>query len=51
MPHQLEPVLALLQGQSCRVLLADAVGLGKTIQAGLIVTELLRAAPSSTRCS
>jgi len=41
MPHQLEPVLALLQGQSCRVLLADAVGLGKTIQAGLIVAELL----------
>ncbi|OFV91760.1 MAG: hypothetical protein A3G76_14310 [Acidobacteria bacterium RIFCSPLOWO2_12_FULL_65_11] len=40
LPHQLEPALALLRGLGSRVLLADAVGLGKTIQAGLIVSEL-----------
>jgi superfamily II DNA or RNA helicase len=41
LPHQLEPSLAVLRGLGCRVLLADDVGLGKTIQAGLIVSELL----------
>ncbi len=41
LPHQLEPALAIVLGRGSRVLLADAVGLGKTIQAGLIVTELL----------
>lgn len=40
MPYQLEPVLALVQGAGSRVLIADAVGLGKTLQAGLIVAEL-----------
>jgi superfamily II DNA or RNA helicase len=39
-PHQLEPALAIVRGLGTRVLLADDVGLGKTIQAGLIVTEL-----------
>jgi len=38
-PYQLEPALAVIGGAT-RVLLADAVGLGKTIQAGLILTEL-----------
>jgi superfamily II DNA or RNA helicase len=38
-PYQLEPALALLGGAT-RLLLADAVGLGKTIQAGLILAEL-----------
>lgn len=38
-PYQLEPALAVLGGAT-RVLLADAVGLGKTIQAGLILSEL-----------
>ena len=37
--YQLEPALAVLRGAT-RVLLADAVGLGKTIQAGLILAEL-----------
>ena len=37
--YQLEPALAVLRG-AARVLLADAVGLGKTIQAGLILAEL-----------
>jgi superfamily II DNA or RNA helicase len=41
MPHQLEPALAVLAGHGSRVLVADEVGLGKTIQAGLILGELL----------
>jgi superfamily II DNA or RNA helicase len=40
-PHQLEPALAIVIGRGSRVLLADDVGLGKTIQAGLIVAELM----------
>jgi superfamily II DNA or RNA helicase len=40
-PFQLEPVLAMTRGLACRFLLADEVGLGKTIQAGLLVVELL----------
>lgn len=39
LPYQLEPALAVLRGAT-RVLLADAVGLGKTIEAGLILSEL-----------
>lgn len=41
LPYQLEPVLATTAGLACRLLLADEVGLGKTIQAGLIAAELL----------
>jgi superfamily II DNA or RNA helicase len=40
MPHQIEPALAILRGQASRLLLADAVGLGKTIQAALVLREL-----------
>ncbi|MGE3274466.1 MAG: DEAD/DEAH box helicase [Vicinamibacterales bacterium] len=36
---QLEPALAVVHGAP-RVLLADEVGLGKTIEAGLVLTEL-----------
>jgi superfamily II DNA or RNA helicase len=39
LPYQLEPALAVLGGAT-RLLLADAVGLGKTIQAGLVLAEL-----------
>lgn len=39
LPYQLEPALAVLDG-AARVLLADAVGLGKTVEAGLILSEL-----------
>ena len=37
--YQLEPALAAVGGAT-RLLLADAVGLGKTIQAGLLLSEL-----------
>ncbi len=40
-PFQLEPVLALLHGQGCRFLIADEVGLGKTVEAGLMIAETL----------
>ena len=40
MPHQLEPAMAVCAGAGTRLLLADDVGLGKTIQAGLVVSEL-----------
>src|SRR5262245_36097048 len=40
LPHQLEPALAVVRGTGTRILLADDVGLGKTIQAGLIISEL-----------
>jgi superfamily II DNA or RNA helicase len=38
---QLEPALASVRDLAPRILLADEVGLGKTIQAGLIMAELL----------
>ena len=41
LPFQLEPAIALARGQATRLLIADAVGLGKTIQAGLIIAETL----------
>ncbi|MFV9506790.1 MAG: DEAD/DEAH box helicase [Oscillochloridaceae bacterium umkhey_bin13] len=40
-PYQLVPVVRALRMSRVRLLLADAVGLGKTIQAGLILTELI----------
>ena len=40
LPFQLEPALALIWGRASRFLLADEVGLGKTIQAGLMMAEL-----------
>jgi superfamily II DNA or RNA helicase len=40
MPHQLEPALAVVRGLGSRLLLADEVGLGKTIQAGVVISEL-----------
>jgi len=39
-PYQLEPALAVLNGLAARLLLADEVGLGKTIQAAILVSEL-----------
>jgi superfamily II DNA or RNA helicase len=47
-PYQFEPALALVRGETARVLIADGVGLGKTIQAGLVLAEL-RAREMSAR--
>jgi superfamily II DNA or RNA helicase len=47
LPFQLEPVLAVIRGVATRVLIADDVGLGKTIQAGLIISELLERRPDA----
>ncbi len=38
--HQFKPVLKILNNPSNSILIADEVGLGKTIEAGLIWTEL-----------
>jgi superfamily II DNA or RNA helicase len=40
MPYQLEAAVAMLRHGATRILIADAVGLGKTIQAGVILLEL-----------
>ena len=40
LPYQYKPVLAFLKSPSNGILIADEVGLGKTIEAGLIWTEL-----------
>lgn len=40
LPYQLEPVVAMALDGHPRLLIADAVGLGKTIQAGFVVLEL-----------
>ena len=39
-PHQFKPVLALIDTPAKGILIGDEVGLGKTIEAGLIWTEL-----------
>lgn len=39
--YQLVPVLRAIRMSRVRLLLADSVGLGKTIQAGLVLTELM----------
>src|SRR4029453_12660241 len=41
MSFQLEPAMAVTHGVASRILIADEVGLGKTIQAALIVAEIL----------
>lgn len=41
-PYQLVPVVAAMQQPKTRLLVADDVGLGKTIEAGLILMELAR---------
>jgi superfamily II DNA or RNA helicase len=47
LPFQLEPAMAVTRGDACRVLIADEVGLGKTIQAGLIVAEAIVRLPDA----
>jgi superfamily II DNA or RNA helicase len=41
LPFQIEPLLTLRRGLAARVLIADHVGLGKTIQAALIARDLV----------
>ncbi|MBU2967541.1 DEAD/DEAH box helicase [Amphritea sp. 2_MG-2023] len=41
-PYQLDPALQALQQNRQRILIADAVGLGKTLEAGILMTELMR---------
>lgn len=42
LPFQLEPTRRVLQQLRPRFLIADAVGLGKTLEAGVLVSELMR---------
>jgi superfamily II DNA or RNA helicase len=39
-PHQYVPAIALIQGRGGRLLVADEVGLGKTLAAGMAIAEL-----------
>lgn len=39
-PYQYRPVLKMIKSDSPRILIADGVGVGKTIEAGLILKEL-----------
>ena len=43
LPYQLEPALAMLRHGVIRLLVADDVGLGKTVEAGLIIREIAKA--------
>ncbi len=41
-PYQLDPALQALKQPRSRILIADAVGLGKTLEAGVLATELIQ---------
>ena len=42
MPYQLDPALQALRQPRSRILIADAVGLGKTLEAAVLTTELIQ---------
>src|SRR5437762_123574 len=48
-PYQFKPVLKLIQSPYGRMFIADEVGLGKTIEAGIIMLELAARIPSMRR--
>lgn len=41
-PYQLDPAIQALKQPRQRILIADAVGLGKTLESGILVTELIQ---------
>ena len=41
MPYQLDPAKLSLQRPRQRILIADTVGLGKTLEAGILMSELI----------
>ncbi|PTL89073.1 hypothetical protein C6W88_19785 [Halomonas litopenaei] len=41
-PYQLDPARQALKQNRQRIMIADAVGLGKTLEAGILTTELMR---------
>ncbi len=48
-PYQFKPLLKFLRSAKQRLLLADEVGLGKTIEAGFILCEMLARYPNTFR--
>ena len=48
--YQFKPVLKLINSTSQSLLIADEVGLGKTIEAGLIWTELKARSDEKLSC-
>lgn len=47
-PYQFRPALKIIKSETPRLLIADGVGVGKTIEAGLIIKELAARSPLET---